>query len=237
VITWDYRGHGQSPPPPDPDSLTVARCARDLWLVADACGAARPVLVGHSMGCQVLLEATRLAPERPSALVPMLGVAGRALPRFFGGPALEGPIKIALEVAALQPDLLHKLTKALVSTPGLFELARATGLVHPKLCPRADFEPYLEHLGQLDLRSYLALARDLVTHDASDLLEGLRLPVLVVAGERDLFTPRRRSDEMVRAIAGARLLVVPEGSHAALVEQPVLVGDALEKFLRDHALA
>jgi pimeloyl-ACP methyl ester carboxylesterase len=237
VITWDYRGHGQSPPPPDPEGLTVARCARDLWLVADACGAERPVLIGHSMGCQVLLEATRLAPERPVALVPMLGVAGRALSSFFGGPALEGPIKVALELGATQPDLLHKLTRAIVSTPGLFELARATGLVHPKLCPRDEFAPYIAHLGQLDLRSYLALARDLVTHDASDLLEGLRLPVLVLAGERDLFTPRSRSDEMVRAIVGAQLVVIPEGSHAALIEQPVLVGDALEKFLRDHALA
>jgi pimeloyl-ACP methyl ester carboxylesterase len=237
VITWDYRGHGQSPPPPDPEGLTVARCARDLWLVADACGAARPVLIGHSMGCQVLLEATRLSPERPSALVPMLGVPGRALSTFLGVAALEGPIKVALEFGATQPDLLHRLTKAAVSAPGLFDLARAAGLVHPKLCPREEFVPYLEHLGKLDLRSYLALARDLVTHDAADLLEGLRLPVLVVAGERDLFTPLRRSEEMARAIAGARLLVIPEGSHAALVEQPVLVGDGLEKFLRDHALA
>lgn len=237
VITWDYRGHGQSPPPPDPEGLTVARCARDLWLVADACQAGRPVLIGHSMGCQVLLEATRLSPSRPSALVPMLGVAGKALSTFLGGPLLEGPIRVALEVGAAQPGLVHRLTKAIVGTPGLFDLARVLGLVHPALCPREEFVPYLAHLGQLDLRSYLALARDLLTHDASDLLAGLRLPVLVVAGERDLFTPLHRSEEMARAIPGARLLVIPEGSHAALIEQPVLVGDGLEKFLRDHALA
>jgi pimeloyl-ACP methyl ester carboxylesterase len=237
VITWDYRGHGQSPPPPDADGLTVARCARDLWLVADACGAQRPVLIGHSMGCQVLLEATRLQPARPSALVPMLGVAGRALSSFFGGSALEGPIRIALELGAQRPDLVQRLTKSVLATPGMWTAVRTLGLVHPDLCPREEFVPYFEHLGALDWRSYFALARDLVTHDASDLLEGLRLPVLVVAGERDLFTPMRRSEEMARAIAGARLLVVPEGSHAALIEQPVFVGDGLEKFLRDHALA
>ena len=237
VITWDYRGHGQSPPPPDPEGLTVARCARDLWLVADACGAERPVLVGHSMGCQVLLEATRHSPQRPSALVPMLGVAGRALSSFFGGAALEGPIMVALEVGAQQPELVRRLTKTALAAPGMWTAVRALGLVHPDLCPREEFEPYFEHLGALDWRSYFALARDLVTHDASDLLEGLRLPVLGVAGERDLFTPRSRSDEMARAIPGARLLVIPGGSHAALIEQPELVGDGLEKFLRDHALA
>src|SRR4051794_23302097 len=32
-VTWDYRGHGRSPVPEHPESLTVASCARDLWTV------------------------------------------------------------------------------------------------------------------------------------------------------------------------------------------------------------
>src|SRR5256885_12945629 len=48
------------------------------------------------------------------------------------------------------------------------------GVVHPDLCPREDFEPYFEHLSQLDLRGYFALARDLLSHDASDLLDQVR---------------------------------------------------------------
>src|SRR5256885_16663139 len=96
------------------------------------------------------------------------------------------------------------------------------GVVHPDLCPREDFEPYFEHLSQLDLRGYFALARDLLTHDASDLLDQIHLPVLVVAGERDLFTPLARSREMAARIPGAQLLVLREGGPAAMVEQPKL---------------
>jgi pimeloyl-ACP methyl ester carboxylesterase len=108
---------------------------------------------------------------------------------------------------------------------------RALGIVHPDLCPREEFEPYFEHLSQLDLRGYFALARDLLTHDASDLLEQIAVPVLVVAGERDLFTPIARSRELASRIPGAELLVLRQGSHAAMVEQPELVALTLEKFL------
>jgi len=55
--------------------------------------------------------------------------------------------------------------------------------------------------------------------------------VLVVAGERDLFTPLNRSKEMAERIPGAELLVLREGSHAAMVEQPELVALTIEKFL------
>jgi pimeloyl-ACP methyl ester carboxylesterase len=60
------------------------------------------------------------------------------------------------------------------------------------------------------------------------------VPTLVVAGERDLFTPRHLSLEMAQRIRGAELLEIPRGSHAALIEQPELVNLRLEKFLRER---
>ena len=57
------------------------------------------------------------------------------------------------------------------------------------------------------------------------------MPALVVAAERDLFAPAARCREMAARIPGAELLVLREGSHAALVEQPELVALTLEKFL------
>ena len=237
VVTWDYRGHGQSPVPPDPESMTVAQCARDLWAVADAVGVQRPVLLGHSMGCQVLLEATRLLPARPAALVPMLGVSGKALASFIGGERLDPLIRLVSEIGAQRPELASQLTRRILALPGMWQAVKALGFVHPDLCPREEFVPYFEHLSRLDFRGYWALVRDLLSHDASDLLPSLRLPVLVVAGERDRFTPMRRSEEMAAAVPGAQLLVVPGGSHAALVEQPELIQLALEKFLRLRGLA
>jgi len=231
VVTWDYRGHGRSPVPEDPGSITVATCARDLWTVADAAGVGRAVLLGHSMGAQVILEAYRLDPERVLALVPVMGAAGKVLKSFLGVPGLEPLVRLLVEVGAANAALAQRSLRAALKMPGVWEAIRALGMVHPDLCPREEFEPYFEHLSQLDLRGYFALARDLLSHDATDLLEHIAVPVLVVAADRDLFAPAARSREIAAKVPGAELLVLREGTHAALVEQPELVALTLEKFL------
>lgn len=230
-LIWDYRGHGRSPVPANPESMTVAGCARDLWTVADAAGFDQAVLLGHSMGSQVILEAYRQHPERTLALVPMLGAAGNVFASFIGGEALVPAIRLLVEVGAANAQLAQRVLRTALRMPGVWEALRALGVIHPDLCPREEFEPYFAHLSRLDLRGYFALARDLLSHDASALLEQVRVPTLVVAGERDLFTPMRRSREMAARIPGAELVVLREGSHAALVEQPELVALTLEKFL------
>ena len=230
-VIWDYRGHGRSPVPEGPESMTVVSCARDLWTVANAVGCRRPVLVGHSMGSQVILEAYRLDPARVVALVPMLGAAGKVFASFLGGSTLTPVFRSLIELGARNAALAGRALRALLRMPLVFEAVRALGIVHADLCPREDFEPYFAHLSQLDLRGYFALARDLLTHDASDLLERIDVPVLVVAGERDLFTPLARSRELASRIPDAELLILRQGSHAALVEQPELLALTLEKFL------
>jgi len=230
-VTWDYRGHGRSPVPEHPESLTVASCARDLWTVLDAASVGSAVLLGHSMGAQVILEAYRQHPGRVRALVPVLGASGKVLTSFPGGTALQSVVRTLIEVGESNAELAGRALRAVLRLPGVWEAVRALGMVHPDLCPREEFEPYFEHLSQLDLRGYFALARDLLTHDASDLLGQVRVPVLVIGAERDLFAPLQRSRELAGAVQGAELLVLREGTHAALVEQPELVALTLEKFL------
>jgi pimeloyl-ACP methyl ester carboxylesterase len=230
-VTWDYRGHGGSPIPDDPESLTIARCARDLWTVADAAGIGATVLLGHSMGAQVILEGYRQQPERVLALVPIMGASGNVLRTFLRVPALDPLLRLLVEIGSKNALLAERALRAVLKIPGVWEAIRALGVVHPDLCPREDFEPYFAHLSQLDLRGYFALARDLLSHDATDVLEAVAVPVLVIAAERDLFVPAARSQEIAARIAGAELLVLRQGSHAALVEQPELVALTLEKFL------
>lgn len=234
IVTWDYRGHGQSPVPQHPEELTVALCARDLWCVADAAGVARAVLLGHSMGTQVCLEAYRLHPGRVLAFIPVLGAAGRAFGNFPA--ALEPLLRVATEVGMGNAALAERVLRTVLRLPGVWEAVKALRIVHPDLCPREEFEPYFAHLLQLDLRGYFALARDLLSHDASDLLPEVRVPTLVVAGERDLFVPVERSRELAARIPGAELLVLREGSHAAMVEQPELFALSVERFLQERGL-
>jgi pimeloyl-ACP methyl ester carboxylesterase len=53
LVTYDARGHGESSPAPEGEGYGYEELTRDLAAVlADRCPGKRPVLGGHSMGCQ-----------------------------------------------------------------------------------------------------------------------------------------------------------------------------------------
>src|SRR5690606_30824998 len=81
VVTWDYRGHNRSTPARErePAAYTMEKNAQDLAAVMTDAGIDRAVLLGHSMGCQVILEFWRQFPERVAGLVPICGPYGKPL--------------------------------------------------------------------------------------------------------------------------------------------------------------
>ena len=69
VIRYDARAHGESCSERDPSGCAWESLARDMWRVADDCGAARPVLGGASMGCATAVWAAMQHPRRVAGLV------------------------------------------------------------------------------------------------------------------------------------------------------------------------
>lgn len=55
-------------------------------------------------------------------------------------------------------------------------------------------------------------------------------PVLVMAGEHDMIVPEH-TDLIHRSIPGARLAIIPGGSHMVVREQPAAVGAIVQAFL------
>jgi len=67
VVTVDLAGHGESGT--DREVFTMPAFGADVAAVADALGLAETVLVGHSMGGDVIVEAACLLPDRVRGLV------------------------------------------------------------------------------------------------------------------------------------------------------------------------
>jgi pimeloyl-ACP methyl ester carboxylesterase len=67
--------------------------------------------------------------------------------------------------------------------------------------------------------------------DYRPFLPAISVPTLVLVGDSDTFTPPYRAEEMVAAIPGARLVVVPECGHASTIEQPDAVNRALVEWI------
>ncbi|HEY6911742.1 MAG TPA: alpha/beta fold hydrolase [Myxococcales bacterium] len=168
-LTWDYRGQGASPPAAHPESTTVASCARDLWSVLDAVPVGRAVLLAHSLGAHVIVEAWRQKPERVLALVPMAGPV-----RFPA--ALRPLLRVLVEVGAANAEAAARALRALLALPGATEALAALGALPAQ--ENGDRESSLRRLAALDLRGWFSLARDLLSRDTTRLFSEVRAPVL-----------------------------------------------------------
>jgi pimeloyl-ACP methyl ester carboxylesterase len=237
VVLWDYRGHGRSTSPDDPSTadLTIERCARDLHAVREAIGLHEPaVLVGHSMGCQVILEYTRMFPTGVRALVPMLGTFARPLDTFMDSPYSKPIFKAIKRLADLGGTASTRALLPLYANPLAYRVGGAIGMVDKHYATRQDIGKYLEHLVHMDPRVFLRMVDLMSDHDLTDFLPQIRVPTLVIAAEKDVFTPLHRSRVMARSIPGAELIVLAEASHAAIVEHPETINLRLDRFLRER---
>jgi pimeloyl-ACP methyl ester carboxylesterase len=69
VITWDLRGHGRSDAPDDLARYSAQACVADMAALLDACGIARVVAGGLSLGGYLSLEFCLAHPDRVAGLV------------------------------------------------------------------------------------------------------------------------------------------------------------------------
>ncbi len=67
VVACDLRGHGATPG--RPHECSIEHYGGDVAALINSLALKPAVLVGHSMGCRVVLEANRLAPDRVAGIV------------------------------------------------------------------------------------------------------------------------------------------------------------------------
>jgi len=235
LVHWHYRGHGRSQAPVDPDRIDIAAHAQDLDCVRRHVGDPPCVLFGHSMGCQVVLEAYRRRPDKVRGLVLLCGSFGNVTSTFHGVPVLELILPKILDLAQRAPDIVRAVWSRLPPQLAL-KVALKAGEIDPQRVHAEDMLPYLSHMTHVDFPMFLRMLRAAGEHTASDILARVEVPVLVVAGERDTFTPPFLASAMTEAMPHGELLMVPRGTHVTPIEQPALVNGRVREFLRERVL-
>jgi 3-oxoadipate enol-lactonase len=204
VVTYDTRGHGDSPAPAGP--YTLDDLTDDLVALLDEVGAERAHVAGLSLGGMTALRLAAREPGRVDRLA-VLCTSAKPDPQPFldraatvraGGTAPLAPAVagrwLTPEYAAEHPALVAQLEAMIAS---------------------ADDEGYAsccEVVASVDLREDLAR---------------ITAPTLVVAGWQDLALPPEHQQLIADSIPGAELLTVSPGAHLANLEQPLQVTGAL----------
>lgn len=229
-IWWDYRAHHQSDTPADLRSLTIESFARDLAAVLDHLRIPRAPLLGHSMGVSVLLKFAQLYPERVDSLVLTSGTASRPLENLLGTNALQDAFSLVGRLYAHRPRLVRTLWALQRRNPLLRALIGLGGF-NLHLTPKQDVDQYIDDVIKLGPEIFLTLIDDYAAFDATSWLHNLRVPTLIITGEKDGVIPPAQQELLHQLIPGSTLWTVPRGSHCPQMDFPESVTQRIEGFL------
>lgn len=230
VVHWHLRGHGRSGPPIDPDKLSIEDLAADLRRVCDDRAIVRPVVAGHSMGVQVALEYYRQNRDDVSALILMCGTFGRITQTFHGTDLLDQVLPSLIRGTRMFPAVARAIWGR-VPAALAFRIACAGRELDRERIQEEDFQRYWEHAALMDPDLFLRMLQYAGVHDAWGFLDEIDVPTLIIAAERDTFTPMELANDMASEIPDAEMEVIEEASHAAPVEQPDRIAERVEEFL------
>ncbi|MEE1742015.1 alpha/beta hydrolase [Streptomyces sp. BE147] len=242
TVHWDQRSHGRSErgrAQADGVPVGIDQLGRDLKAVIDAAAPeGRLVLVGHSMGGMTMMA---LADQYPALIRDRVAAVA-----FVGTSSGKlGEVSFGLPVAGVNAvrRVLPGVLKALGSQAELVERGRRAtadlfaGLIKRYSFGSRDVDPAVSRFAERLIEStpidvvaefYPAFTE----HDKSGALPAFRdLPVLILAGDKDLVTPSSHSEAIADVLPDAELVIVPDAGHLVMLEHPETVTDRLADLL------
>jgi 3-oxoadipate enol-lactonase len=212
AVAWDAPGYGASAFPARFDWATLAEA---VAVLLDFLGAKKAIIYGHSMGGMVAQEFAARYPDRLAALAlvgttPAFGSKDGNFEKEFLGKRL-GPLDAGKTLADLAPELVKAMIGDNPNMAGLATAKAATSRLSPD--------------------TYRAALKNLVGFDRKAELAGIKVPTLVVAGEKDPNAPAKTMKRMADTIPAATYREIRGCGHLINLEQPEAHDAILEEFL------
>lgn len=221
VISLDLPGHGASAAPENPELYSLENTIRALAALLDKLSIQRVHWLGYSMGGRIALAAAILLSQRTlsvtlESISPGLATTDERAARMYGDEALADKI---------EADGIKAFVDYWESLPLWASQARLPEETRQKLrLQRLTNNP-------VGLANSLRSIGTGAQPSFYNLLAGLQVPTLFIAGEEDeKFVGTAR--EMYRMVMGSHLRIVAESGHMVHLEQPVLFNQIVLEFLR-----
>lgn len=205
VVRYDLRAHGESDTATKPFSHLD-----DLTLLLDELTIPKATLIGLSAGAFIALDAALDLPNRVERIV----LAGPGVSGYTG----KNPPSFPPEMyTAIQAKEYRRVSEILLKSPVFAVAPEAQALVRQMVTEN-------ERLWTVD-RALMKLQQPTFGR-----LEQVRVPTLVIVGEKDVFQ-RDHADVLAARVPGARLVVVPGGTHIVNLSSPKEFEAAVSAFL------
>lgn len=212
VVAWNMPGYGASPLPQDMQFDVLGDAVKTL---IDQLGVDDVHLLGHSIGGMVAQQFVAEYPEHVRSLIlsgtsPAFGNSDGEFQKKFIAARL-GPLDAGKSMPALADDIVDTL---------LGDDPDPAGVDIARNCMR-----------QVPAATYRAAINCLVTFDCRDKLASIKVPTLLIAGEKDVNAPAKMMQKMSAYIDGAQYCCIDAAGHLANLERPVQFNQIVRTFL------
>lgn len=232
LILLDNRGTGASQAPDDPVTYRVDRLAEDVEALRGHLGLDRMDLLGHSASGGICLLYAARYPDRLDHLVlvaPSLRVAG--LPSDLG-------VDEVLARRAHEPWYAGAVAALRAEAASPRELERYRWLAAPLLYGRWDAAAQAQAAAEPAQFARPATDGFYAGFEPDPALPGrlaeLAAPVLLVAGEYDIWPTCTAVRELAALFGNASLAQLPETGHFPWVDDPASFAAVVLEFLARH---
>jgi pimeloyl-ACP methyl ester carboxylesterase len=232
VIWFDYRGHGSSGIPENPDLLTIQSIAKDLQEVLKAMQITEVVLIGHSMGVNIALEFMQLDSVLVKGLILSNGTLINPLENLLGtnffNHVFQG-LQVFFHKRPVWFRTAWKMQKYNVFIKAIVTLAG----FNPFLTDPKDIAAYLDRATDIDPLVFLRLLADYQKTDLTQALSKIDVPTLIMGGQKDKVTTVAQQEMIHQLISRSQLDIVRHGSHCPQLDLPDLVTAKISAFLAE----
>jgi pimeloyl-ACP methyl ester carboxylesterase len=221
TVAVDLGGHGASPG--GPEHARIETHGADVAALVRSLDLPPAVLLGHSMGCRIAMEAALRAPERAKAVVLVDGSR-------LGEPGSTAWQQRGKAIEAMGYGTFVRAAFEQMFAPGYDKAAAARIVDRAVTRDPAIAGPLFADIGRYDAESM------------DRVLASLKVPLLVIQttwtnpdGQRVSLAAGQSSPylDLIRAkVPGARIEVIPATGHFPQLERPAETNAIIEDFLR-----
>ena len=211
-ITYDIRGLGESPS--GDGQFTIESFVDDIETIINELKLHKPVLCGLSMGGYIALRAVERMEEMFSGLI-LCDTKSEA-------DGNEVKLRRSVGIKKINKEGIKKFVSEFV--PTCFSKESINNLKeYPVVLNRALGSDPTGVKGCL-----LAMAG---RTDTTGYLEQIKIPVLVICGEKDSLSPPESMRELASKIKDSEFVLIPEAAHMTPVENSKAVNSAIINYL------
>ena len=217
VVLWEPRGHARSDSPDDPACYSFQRWTLDLSAVLDHLRIRSAHVGGLSLGAGIATRFALAFPRRVRSLLVTNSSSAVGLPLSVDN--------IVMRARSIEVTL----------SKGMDAMAEFAMAANPNVANRLAIDPsskdeFYAYYRRLTPIGYANSLRALLAMDhITDRLSELRVPVLLIGGDRDPSLGPMKV--MHRKVRGSKLIVLSPASHFANRDQPETWNRAAVEFL------